>query len=239
MSDKPKIYGRCDAGCKWEVPHKDEIVSIDIINNINEDIDYLIDNALDSRSTSGRTVVFTAEQLNNLNDGDTTIVSKATDADPTYESLYLGSSVRSIFKNCIGASMLCNLDIQEATYDGGGQYAFQLHHFTGAIPFEVHWVDYDDIDLSYGPHFAGLAFGERLKYYVPPILGQPSVQKASMSLTLELNGTTLKPTDSCFLFHDFPTNTRTSVSTESEKLLFDGLPELSYTLKVERLVLHF
>lgn len=25
MSDKPKIYGYCDAGCKWEVPHKDEV----------------------------------------------------------------------------------------------------------------------------------------------------------------------------------------------------------------------
>lgn len=25
MSNKPKIYGYCDAGCKWEVPHKDEV----------------------------------------------------------------------------------------------------------------------------------------------------------------------------------------------------------------------
>lgn len=25
MSDRPKIYGYCDAGCKWEVPHKDEV----------------------------------------------------------------------------------------------------------------------------------------------------------------------------------------------------------------------
>ena len=25
MSDKPKIYGFCDAGCKWEVPHKEEL----------------------------------------------------------------------------------------------------------------------------------------------------------------------------------------------------------------------
>lgn len=25
MSNKPKIYANCDAGCKWEVPHKDEV----------------------------------------------------------------------------------------------------------------------------------------------------------------------------------------------------------------------
>ena len=25
MSNKPKIFGYCDAGCKWEVPHKDEV----------------------------------------------------------------------------------------------------------------------------------------------------------------------------------------------------------------------
>lgn len=25
MSDRPKIYGYCDAGCRWEVPHKDEV----------------------------------------------------------------------------------------------------------------------------------------------------------------------------------------------------------------------
>lgn len=25
MSSKPKIYAHCDAGCKWEVPHKDEV----------------------------------------------------------------------------------------------------------------------------------------------------------------------------------------------------------------------
>lgn len=25
MSNKPKIYANCDAGCRWEVPHKDEV----------------------------------------------------------------------------------------------------------------------------------------------------------------------------------------------------------------------
>lgn len=25
MSDRPKIYGYCDAGCRWQVPHKDEV----------------------------------------------------------------------------------------------------------------------------------------------------------------------------------------------------------------------
>lgn len=33
MSDKPRVYGFCNAGCKWEVPHKDELNEVLEISN--------------------------------------------------------------------------------------------------------------------------------------------------------------------------------------------------------------
>lgn len=28
QSNRPKVYGNCAAGCKWEVPHKDDFLSL-------------------------------------------------------------------------------------------------------------------------------------------------------------------------------------------------------------------
>lgn len=34
MSDKPKVYGFCDAGCKFEVPHKNDVVGKPLAVNV-------------------------------------------------------------------------------------------------------------------------------------------------------------------------------------------------------------
>lgn len=33
---KPTVYGFCDAGCKWEVPHKDEVMTIEVLENYSK-----------------------------------------------------------------------------------------------------------------------------------------------------------------------------------------------------------
>lgn len=38
MSDKPKIYARCKAGCLWEVPHIDDVMTADKLNEVKADV---------------------------------------------------------------------------------------------------------------------------------------------------------------------------------------------------------
>ena len=65
MASKPTIYGFDDAGCKWEIVHKEDVP---VIKKVTPTINYNISGQI-------LTMTFSGSELNNLKSGDLVIMN--------------------------------------------------------------------------------------------------------------------------------------------------------------------